>query len=110
MGVGGRCRSGGRVSWRQLVRSKGLRCWDDQWRCVPGNESIKQLETRYCSYLDAKDWESWRGLIADDFVSDLDEAGGGVIVGADQFVTYTRRTIGKPTQSTVHQVTLRKSS
>lgn len=67
-------------------------------------ESIKQLKARYCRYLDAKDWESWRGLFADDFVSDLGEAGGGVIVGADQFVTYTRRTIGKPTQSTVHQV------
>ncbi len=67
-------------------------------------ESIKQLKARYCRYLDAKDWESWRGLFADDFVSDLGEVGGGVIVGADQFVTYTRRTIGKPTQSTVHQV------
>ncbi len=67
-------------------------------------ESIKQLKARYCRYLDAKDWESWRGLFADDFVSDLGEVGGGVIVGADEFVTYTRRTIGKPTQSTVHQV------
>ena len=67
-------------------------------------ESIKQLKARYCRYLDAKDWESWRGLFADDFVSDLGEVGGGVIVGADQFVTYTRRTIGKPAQSTVHQV------
>src|ERR1700753_674059 len=67
-------------------------------------ESIKQLKARYCRYLDAKDWESWRGLFADDFVSDLGEVGGGVIVGADNFVTYTRRTIGRPTQSTVHQV------
>jgi SnoaL-like domain len=67
-------------------------------------ESIKQLKARYCRYLDTKDWESWRGLFADDFVSDLGDAGGGVIVGADQFVSYTRKTIGNPTQSTVHQV------
>jgi SnoaL-like domain len=64
----------------------------------------KRLKARYCRYLDAKDWESWRGLFADDFVSDLAEVGGGVIVGADEFVDYTRKTIGKPTQATVHQV------
>jgi hypothetical protein len=67
-------------------------------------ESIKQLKARYCRYLDTKDWESWRGLFADDFVSDLGGVGGDVIVGADQFVTYTRKTIGKQTQATVHQV------
>ena len=45
-------------------------------------ESIKRLKARYCRYLDAKDWESC----------------------ADEFVDYTRKTIGKPTQATVHQV------
>jgi SnoaL-like protein len=71
---------------------------------APEVESIKRLKARYCRYLDAKDWESWRALFADNFVSDLAEVGGRVIVGADEFVDYTRKTIGKPTQATVHQV------
>lgn len=67
-------------------------------------EAIKCLKARYCRYLDAKDWESWRDVLADDFVGDITGAGGGRIVGADEFVTYTRNTIGKPSQHTVHQV------
>ncbi|WP_375482071.1 nuclear transport factor 2 family protein [uncultured Mycobacterium sp.] len=67
-------------------------------------ESIKQLKARYCRYLDTKDWEAWRGIFADDFVSDTAEAGGKVIVGADEFVAFIRATLGKPSQPTVHQV------
>ncbi|WP_109524074.1 MULTISPECIES: nuclear transport factor 2 family protein [Nocardia] len=77
----------------------------------PGNtaalleiESIKQLKARYCRYLDAKDWRAWRAIFADDFVSDTSAAGGAVVVGADEFVEFTRRNIGKPAQTTVHQV------
>ena len=67
-------------------------------------ESIKQLKARYCRHLDTKDWSAWRGIFADDFVSDTSEAGGQIIVGADEFVAYIRKTLGKPTQPTVHQV------
>ena len=67
-------------------------------------ESIKQLKARYCRYLDTKDWSAWRGIFADDFVSDTAEAGGQIITGADEFVAYIRKTLGKPTQPTVHQV------
>jgi hypothetical protein len=67
-------------------------------------ESIKQLKARYCRYLDTKDWAAWRTIFADDFVSDTAESGGRVIVGADEFVTYIRKTLGKPSQPTVHQV------
>ncbi len=67
-------------------------------------ESIKQLKARYCRYLDAKDWDAWRDLFADDFVGDITRAGGGVITGVDAFVAYTRNTIGKASQTTVHQV------
>jgi hypothetical protein len=64
-------------------------------------ESIKQLKSRYCQFLDAKDWAAWRELLTDDFVSDV---GGNLLVGADDFVAYTRATIGKTSQATVHQV------
>jgi SnoaL-like domain len=47
-------------------------------------EAIKQLKARYCRYLDAKDW--------------------ALIRGADDFVAFTRRGIGRPTQATAHQV------
>lgn len=67
-------------------------------------ESIKQLKARYCRYLDTKDWDAWRTIFADDFVSDTAEAGGKVITGADDFVAFTRKALGRPTQPTAHQV------
>lgn len=67
-------------------------------------EAIKQLKARYCRYLDTKDWDTWRTIFADDFISDTSEAGGDVITGADAFVRFTRGHIGKPSQPTVHQV------
>ena len=33
-------------------------------------EAIKQLKARYCRYLDTKDWDAWRAIFADDFLSD----------------------------------------
>ena len=65
-------------------------------------ESIKQLKARYCRYLDTKDWASWRAIFADDFRSDTASAGGKVIVGADPFVAFTRKSLGD--RATVHQV------
>lgn len=67
-------------------------------------ESLKQLKARYCRLLDTKDWLAWRELFADDFLSDTSEAGGKVIEGADEFVAFLRRTLGKPAQVTAHQV------
>ena len=67
-------------------------------------EAIKALTARYCRYLDTKQWRSWREIFTDDFVGDTFEAGGEVIAGADAFVSFTRKNIGKPSQPTVHQV------
>lgn len=67
-------------------------------------EAIKQLKARYCRYLDTKDWAAWRTIFADDFVSDTSEAGGKVIEGADEFVAFTRKALGRPVQATAHQV------
>ncbi|GFG74051.1 nuclear transport factor 2 family protein [Mycobacterium botniense] len=67
-------------------------------------DAIKQLKARYCRYLDTKDWEAWRRLFTDDFVSDTAQAGGPVIIGADEFVAFIRTTLGKPSRPTVHQV------
>ena len=65
-------------------------------------EAIKQLKARYCRYLDTKDWDAWRSLFSDDFLSDTSLAGGKVISGADEFVAFTRK--GLRAQATVHQV------
>ncbi|XTP36783.1 nuclear transport factor 2 family protein [Mycobacterium sp. TJFP1] len=65
-------------------------------------EAIKQLKARYCRFLDTKDWDSWRSLFVDDFHSDTAGAGGKVIDGADEFVAFTRRSLGD--RATVHQV------
>jgi len=67
-------------------------------------EAIKQLKARYCRYLDHKDWAAWRNLFDDDFASDIVGVGGRQTSGADAFVAYTRRSIGRPSQRTVHQV------
>jgi SnoaL-like domain len=65
-------------------------------------ESIKQLKARYCRYLDTKDWTAWRGVFTEEFLSDTSQAGGKVIRGADEFVAFTRKSLGD--QPTVHQV------
>ncbi|MEB3029974.1 nuclear transport factor 2 family protein [[Mycobacterium] nativiensis] len=65
-------------------------------------EAIKRLKSRYCRYLDTKDWDTWRTLFTDDFVSDTSRAGGKVIHGADEFVAFTRKSLRS--QPTVHQV------
>jgi hypothetical protein len=65
-------------------------------------EAIKQLKARYCRLLDSKDWDAWRKLFSDDFLSDTSQAGGKIIRGADEFVTFTRK--GLRNQATVHQV------
>ena len=67
-------------------------------------EAIKQLKARYCRYLDTKRWDDWRQLFTDDFVSDTSQSGGKLISGAEEFVSYVRNTLGKPSQPTAHQV------
>lgn len=67
-------------------------------------EAIKQLKARYCRLLDGKDWQAWRQIFTDDFVSDTSKAGGKVIAGADGFVAFTRKSLEKPSQVTAHQV------
>jgi hypothetical protein len=67
-------------------------------------EAIKQLKARYCRHLDTKDWPAWRAIFTDDFVSDTTDAGGKLIIGADEFVAFTRKSIGRPSQATAHQV------
>lgn len=67
-------------------------------------EAIKCLKARYCRLLDRKDWAAWRQLFADDFSSDTSESGGKVIHGADEFVAFVQKMLGKPSRVTVHQV------
>lgn len=77
---------------------------DDSAAALLAIEAIEQLEARYCRYLDTKDWAAWRTIFTDDFLSDTSEAGGKLIVGADEFVAFTRKGIGRPEQATAHQV------
>ena len=67
-------------------------------------ESIKQLKAQYCRLLDTKQWDAWRQVFTDDFVSDTSEAHGKVIHGGDEFVAFVRQQLGQPSQTTVHQV------
>lgn len=67
-------------------------------------EAIEELKARYCRLLDTKDWQAWREIFTDDFVSDTSESGGKVIEGADPFVAFVRENLGQPSQTTSHQV------
>lgn len=67
-------------------------------------EQLKQLKARYCRLLDAKDWDAWRELFAEDFVSDTTPSGGKRVEGREEFVAFLRKMLGKPSQTTVHQV------
>jgi hypothetical protein len=64
--------------------------------------ALEQLKARYCRTLDVKDWESFRAVFTDDFVSDTSLSGGTLIEGADEFVAFVRKALAKAV--TVHQV------
>lgn len=53
-------------------------------------EAIKQLKARYFRTMDTKDWEGMREVFADDVVMDTTSSGGGVVTGADAFLTFLR--------------------
>jgi hypothetical protein len=67
-------------------------------------EALRQLKARYCRLLDGKDWEGWREVFSEDFVSDTSEAGGRVIHGRDEFIAFVRKALGPASRTTVHQV------
>jgi SnoaL-like protein len=93
----------GLPAWRARYCATERTCMHDADRLLEV-ESIKQLKARYCRYLDAKDWVAWRGLFTDDLVSDMADAGGPLITGADLFVAFNRKALGRSYQPTVHQV------
>jgi hypothetical protein len=64
--------------------------------------AIERLKARYCRTLDTKDWDGFRQVFTDDFVSDTSEAGGKLITSADDFVAFVRGALGASV--TVHQV------
>jgi uncharacterized protein (TIGR02246 family) len=57
-------------------------------------EAIKQLKARYFRTMDAKDWDAMRRVFTDDVVMDTTSSGGGVVTGADEFITFLRGVIG----------------
>lgn len=63
-------------------------------------DAIKSLKARYFRTLDTKDWEAFRGVFTDDFVSDTTASGGSVVEGADAFVAFVRKSLAD--HATVH--------
>ncbi len=57
-------------------------------------EAITRLKARYFRLMDTKDWDGMRRVFTDDVVVDTSAAGGGVVHGADAFVTFLRGAIG----------------
>ncbi len=63
-------------------------------------EEIKKLKARYFRSLDAKDWELYASVFAEDCVVDLRGAGGELYEGRPAFVAYAS---GLPLVQSVHQ-------
>jgi len=57
-------------------------------------EAIKQLKARYFRTMDTKDWDGMRQVFTDDVIVDTSSSGGGVVEGADEFLTFLRGVIG----------------
>jgi uncharacterized protein (TIGR02246 family) len=56
-------------------------------------KAIEQLKARYFRTMDTKDWDGMRKVFADGVVMDTTASGGGVISGADDFMTFLRETL-----------------
>jgi uncharacterized protein (TIGR02246 family) len=56
-------------------------------------EAIKQLKARYFRTMDTKDWAAMRQVFTDDVVIDTTESGGGIVSGADDFVSFLQATL-----------------
>ncbi len=57
-------------------------------------EAIKQLKARYFRTMDTKDWSAMRAVFTDDVVVDTSSSGGGVVAGADDFISFLSGVIG----------------
>jgi uncharacterized protein (TIGR02246 family) len=57
-------------------------------------EAIKQLKARYCRTMDTKDWAAMRQVFTDDVEMDTTTSGGGVVTGADNFLSFLQDAIG----------------
>jgi uncharacterized protein (TIGR02246 family) len=64
-------------------------------------EAIKQLKARYFRTMDTKDWAGMRRVFFDDVVLDTSAAGGSVVTGADEFMTFLQEVLSGAV--TVHQ-------
>ena len=56
-------------------------------------ESIRHLKARYFRTMDTKDWDAMRRVFTDDVVIDTSEAGGSVVTGADDFMTFLQEAL-----------------
>ena len=56
-------------------------------------EAIRQLKARYFRTMDTKDWDGMRRVFTDDVIMDTTGSGGSVISGADEFMTFLRKTL-----------------
>ncbi len=56
-------------------------------------EAIRQLKARYFRCMDTKQWAEMRTVFADDVVMDTESSGGGIITGADEFMTFLAATL-----------------
>lgn len=56
--------------------------------------ALKQLKATYFQAVDAKDWNTLRGVLAWDFTSDTTSSAGPIIVGREPFIAFLKVSLG----------------
>ncbi len=73
----------------------------DPAEAVAAIQAIRQVKARYFRAVDTKDWDLLKQQFTPDVVIDTTGSAGIITTGADNFITYTKSTIGPA--RTVHQ-------
>ena len=58
-------------------------------------EAIRQLKARYFRTMDTKQWAEMRRVFTDRVVMDTTASGGGLITGADAFMSFLEETLAE---------------
>src|SRR6516165_5378852 len=80
--------------------NQGLRGEDDVGD-IDDIEAIRQLKARYFRTMDTRDWAGMRQVFTDDVIVDTSAAGGSLVKGADNFMTFLQDALRGAV--TVHQ-------
>jgi hypothetical protein len=78
------------------ISSAELLCGVPTYQSETGPEvdAIKQLKASYFQYVDSKNWDALRNLLAPDVVVDTTCSAGPLLIGRDPFIAFLKLSLG----------------